>query len=424
MRINFRHGIVQYTVDQKLIPTYLLTTKTQNTVDLAAVTDKVLFTIAHNDVDYLYEERDNIQRAWGPFIDNMRYWMYIDLDTRTGKRTTGATELKPIVSDTEPTKITDQHWFDLTRTCMYVYDGVHWVEKLRVFVGEYYNHDINFEPLGSQVGLHNSIDAGFIIYSDADTPSYRARFDGTGKFLTSDTNFAKTNSVITTVNLQSDYFVYKAFQDIPNYRLVYSVGDGTVGLASYDDINYHVAIGLVELATTAGDYTNILTNGIVSNPAWQFTTASKFVYLGLDGNITEIPPKYGFIQKVGYVISTDTIYLNINYPIIKYDNRSSDLNTVPVGFNFGKASAGISFTNSSDYICSTIYGVFGNKYYQPIPNDVWVLKHTSKLRRYLVQAYDSDNNLIVPDTIKTINDTTIEVSFTKRLSGFARLFLF
>jgi|688.fasta_scaffold00062_39 hypothetical protein len=456
MKLPFRQGIVKYTVDNNKTPTFLYTDNRSNYISLTAKINNVLIAFAHNDVNYLYEETTNIANAWGPFANNIKYWMYWDIDVKTGFRSFGSTAIEPVIGSTPPAvkKISeygnaalidiDTHWFDLTRTGMYVWDGEHWINKIRLFAGTYHNMAITTYALSSQVGIFNDCDAGFIIFNDNNTPRHRARDDGTYKFLTSDTPFYESGLMTDSVSLQPIIKFNKATEIIPRYSLVALTTNSNIKLASWDDTEYNAAIGITQLNLGVNETGLVYNHIYVKNPAWNWVgLLNEPIYLGLDGQISTTPPVTGFTQRVGTIVSLDTVYIDTTFQVV-YNDVALGSSVVPLSFDTINGKLYTSFINDTHQSSFISYLVYGNSYRQRKPNNVWILVHDSKLPNFLVQVYDDMGAVILPENIQhttkiisiTDNNTipkinrdvpashTIVITFSKKVSGIAQLFLF
>jgi hypothetical protein len=446
MKLPFRQGIVKYTLNNDKIPTFLYTDRRDKYVSLIANINHVLITFAHNDTDYLYEETLTTNNAWGPFDRDIKYWMYWDLDVRTGKRTFGSTKLEPIVSETIPeTPEHDQHWFNLSdnvvvsfdnelnrnkyrklsKNSIYVWDGEnnHWTQKIRLFAGTYKNTDIVASSLSSQVGIFEQCHAGFILYDDTDSPTQQARVDGTYKFLTSESHFHDTKSLTTTVSLDQIFHYGTSSENISKYSLVSFDGQNSFKTASSDDITLSPAIGIIENDVISGDICAIVTNTYVIDDSWNFTDEpSTPIYLASSGFSTT-PPLSGFIQQVGFVVSSNTVYIDTTYQIIYHDVIHTT-KAMPVNIDIVTGKLYTSLIDSADSSSSISYDLYSTVYKQPVPNTTWTISHNSHLPNFLVQTYDDRNNYQVPDNIKRISAKIIEVTFSKKTSGTALVFLF
>lgn len=426
MKLPFRHGIAKYALDANNAPKFLYADKRDKYVSLTALTNPVILTFAHNNVDYLYEEKSTMNNVWGPFERDIKYWMYWNISLRTGRRSFGATIFEPTVSYDKPlTPDIDQHWFDLNVTCMKVYNGEAWVPCLRVFAGTYLNGDITIVPLSSQVDLFVPCNAGYILYDDSDTPTQRARNDGTYKFLTTESHFYEEKAVTTTVSLQPSLHYGNALTDLPKFTmLAYDDINGKIRKASSSDTKYRQAVGVVRNDVNIGEDFSFVTNTYITNNDWDWQVIpSSPIFLGPNGTIRVKPPEEGFIQRLGFVVSPTTVYIDTTYQII-YHNDYQQKNTIPVMLDAitGKFYTAFSMTNEN---ASKInYKTFCTKYKQPKPNYTWILTHDTNLENYLVQVYDDRGSMIIPHSIQKHSRKAIAVTFHTRMTGTANLFLF
>jgi hypothetical protein len=442
MKLPFRQGIVKYAVNNDKIPNFLYTDKRENYVSLIATSSKVTITFADNDVDYLFDERETTSYAWGPFDRNVSYWMYWDLDLLTAKRTFGSTLLQPLISEEIPANPqNDQHWFNLSdnylhtntgykklnKNCMYVWDEQlsHWSHKIRLFAGTYLNSNIVASPLSSQVGVFDNCDAGYILYNDFDSPTKKARNDGTYKFLTSTSHFYDTKSLTTTISLDSIVNYGKASSNIQKYKLVKNDNvDNHISIASHDDLTLATAIGIIDVNLSKDDIGIIITKSYITNNDWNFEESpSSPIYLSVNGAFSTIPPLSGFIQQVGYIVSNNTVYIDTTYQIIYHDVITTT-KSMPVTIDINSGKFYTSLTSNDEVDSSIFYNLYGNIYKQPIPNNIWTIAHNSHIQQFLVQVYDSRGFNIVPNNIRKVNDHIFEVEFSKKTQGTALVFLF
>lgn len=417
MILDFRQGIVKYT-DRNVLYADINT----QYVSVNAQYSRLLLTFAHDDVDYLYEEKIDIKNAFGPFKSNIKYWLYFDLNTLTGLRTFGATSKQPIVSAEEPTKLDDLHWFNKTNNTMYVVENDQWIQKLRVFVAIYYDHTVNMYAPGTQVDNYTEINAGFILYDDADTPSAQAREDGTYKFLTSASELITSKLATTVVSLDASFFSYTANEIIEKNKLVGCFSANTIVKSAYSGLP---CVGIVEHNVDQNQKCLISNNVYVTDDAWNFTeTPMTPIYLQIDGDFATTVPVTGFIQKVGYIVSPNTVYIDTNSPVMVYDDELQSETPVAVGFNIAAGHINTMTKNTADEMSTVKTVIYGATYKQLIPNKKWVLNHNYRLQNFLVQTYDEYGYIMYPSNITKINGNTIEVLFATRVMGTAQLFLF
>ena len=67
MKLTFKQGIVKSQVDSNNVPTFLNKSSTSDYVSLYINATSTLITFSHGAVDYLYEESNSVEQAWGPF---------------------------------------------------------------------------------------------------------------------------------------------------------------------------------------------------------------------------------------------------------------------------------------------------------------------------------------------------------------------
>lgn len=163
MKINLRQGIVRYQKDTQNNQQFLLETSTG--IDLITTNDPTIVSFAHKNRNYLYTEKRSVRNAWiGPFESNKDYWLYWDLDVKTGVRTFGHTTIPPIVDSNAPKNPPiDQHWFDTETDMMMVYNGATFKERIRVFAAKYTDGTVidsyfgNSLFGGSQIGVNSVV---------------------------------------------------------------------------------------------------------------------------------------------------------------------------------------------------------------------------------------------------------------------------
>lgn len=272
MNISFKQGIVKYPFTGN-IQSFLQTNG--STVNLVAINGSTLLTFSHGQSNYSFEEFDSITSAWtGPFTQNIDYWLYWDINTFTGIRTFGHTELQPLIGSTKPTSAQEgQHWFNLTTNKMYVFETAIWRPVIRVFAALYDGSDFtslglgigDLEFAGSQIGLNIQTKSGKILFNENDKPILNSNKE----FYTTESIFNINGSNIDSIRLESTYTIAKANETLPKYHIITYVDDGIVELANYSDVNS--IIGMVTEDTIIHNLTNIILDGVVINPDWNWT---------------------------------------------------------------------------------------------------------------------------------------------------------
>jgi len=272
MNITFKQGIIRYPTTGS---SQSFLKKSGTTVDLLADNGSTLVTFAHGTSDYTYEELLTVSNAWiGPFSAGSEYWLYWDLDTLTGLRTFGYTELQPAISSTKPSApLQGQHWYDLATNKMMVWETTVWRNVIRVFSAYYDGIDFasmglgvgSFPFAGSQVGITNiQAVAGKLLFSDNGKPILKANKE----FFTTESVFNVNGSNIDTLRLESSYEIVKANETLARYHVVHYIDDNIVEFADYSDANS--ILGMVTEDVIINGLTNVILNGVINNSSWNF----------------------------------------------------------------------------------------------------------------------------------------------------------
>lgn len=374
MRIPFRQGIIRYQTDNATgvpNPTFLQPTNGGGAIDLMVSPDPTIFTVAHGpDTDYLFEERLSIPKAWkGPFISGISYWLYWDIDQLTGKRSFGHTLVEPVFGPTIPTSISpDLHWFDTAKKIMKVYTNGVFVEKIRLFAGEYRGGAIiEANLLGSQVGMNNTIDAGFILYDDEGNPVRKVKNKRASKFVTTESNFSTHASNATVVRLEAQVETARAVDNIAAYQCISYEGPNEIGYASHLNTDREI-IGVIREDLYVGEVGTFVTQGFIRNPMWNWTQPTNTVLYSDDtGQLTTVIPQIGSFQKVATIVNPTTILVDIGQQIIlDYNVPLVTPPTPPV------VSAPVPIEIFDEQPVTNLSGETGNKfiYYIDVPESV------------------------------------------------------
>lgn len=310
MHIQFRQGLVT-------APTNFLQ-RNGSAVNLSITAPGYLqAAIADGSADYLHVERSTIAGAWtGPFMSGTDYWLYWDIDRITGMRTFGFTRHAPIESTAPPiSPPQDQHWFDVFNNKMWVWNSSasKWIHKLRVFAAKYVNAttfvsvSINSPTFtGTQIGCltNTPIDIGSLIFDVNGAPIKR----GNGVFFT--TTDVVSASVASTSRVRVGAVLLEATAQghIPAYGVVRFSNFNEVTLAT-GLTRYESVYGLVETQASAGEIVNVVTDGIVSNPMWDWSEVgvNTPLYVGFYGELTPDRPIDGV--EVGAVVGINTVLI-------------------------------------------------------------------------------------------------------------------
>lgn len=324
MELNFRQGIVRYQTDISGTPAALIKNDDDpRYIDLVISPDPTVLTFAYGTENYTVEENRTITRAWGPFNFPVNYYLYWDVDLVTGELSRGQTQFPVLVQVDEPTvKREDQHWYNTDDMKMYVYDSnnARWLPKLRVFAGTFNSSAIlEHEPLGSQVGVDETINSGYILY-DINNEPIRTR---EGYFVTTEhrlqTNIHQqlsgSNSTAFTVETRAK--IVTSENTIPRHSLVTLISPTEVKLTNPFDGEF--ISGMVSEEIYPGENGRMIFDEVVYNVyfEWPPESINKPLFCDSTGRLTLTPPiSADVIQQVGWVLGPDHIRLCISEPIL------------------------------------------------------------------------------------------------------------
>lgn len=304
MFVNFRQGLVRI----QTAPNFI--SFSGSTVSLNVNTDPTIISFADQTTDYLFSENVSVSNAWiGPFVSSFTYWLYWDIDLRTGNRTFGSTTIAPLFGMHLPTTpAVGQHYFSYNDTTMRVWNGTTWTPVLRVFAGQL-NNGSTLVPysIGSQVNLNQGRNQGFMIFDQTGSPIK----NNSNYFITTETIIYAQNSPLNNYKIEAVQVDGRAVMPIPKYSAVTWTNINQLGLASYTDY-LHPAIGISVEDMSKDQIKKFVTNGYLTNSNWNFSDAPNTpVWVGLNGEITTTVPQTWSMQKLGVVVSSDTIFVNI-----------------------------------------------------------------------------------------------------------------
>lgn len=321
MKLSFRQGIARYQTDVLSTPTFLQKSAGSGQfIDLIVSPDPTIIAFAHRSANYIVEEVKTVPNAWGPFPAGTTgtVYLYWDINLLTGGISRGTTLLSPMITGSPPTTpIIDQHWFDTSEAVMRVWNGVKWVEKIRVFAAYLSSGSIiRPYPLGSQVGITGEFEGGNLVLDAYNKPLRQS--DGT--FVTSVTSLLIVNNAAKKVKFEAEVLSGMAAEPAPKYSLVQMRPGRRIVLARSNQYMSRIAgVVLEDLYTNEVGF--ITTEGLVRNEAWNWPASSvnRPVFCGTNGEITTTPPTTGVLQAAGFVYDTDSIYMNIFPPIVLDD---------------------------------------------------------------------------------------------------------
>jgi hypothetical protein len=313
MLLTFRQGIVNAPAN------FLQPAGASISLNIAAPS-RVEVAFADENTNYLLVERTTVPSAWaGPFTPGTDYWLYWDINTRTGARTFGHTTRLPIVSTTAPLLPQgDQHWFDTTSNKMRVWNSItaSWQTRLRVFAAFLQNGavltsmSVNTPAFtGSQVASLQSSPAfiGTIVFDANGDPVKK----GNNKFFTTEDETVTGLTSSARVKLETIIVEARALTPIPAYGFVRFTNYHEVSFVLNQDFINPGPYGMVIASAVSGDVVSVVQQGVVTNPDWDWEALGVLVntplYIDAVGVLTPTVPPNAVI--VGYVIDTNTILL-------------------------------------------------------------------------------------------------------------------
>lgn len=308
MRINFRQGILSTP------PTFLTINGSQVSITIPpAPTNPLIITIADGDTNYTIHEPVSVANAWaGPFNGSGVYWLYWDVDVRTGAKSYGHTTIEPKAQAVAPASPQDgAHWYNTSTNMQYVWNSTRnrWVRVFRVFAAKLQGNvlisvsDQSPNFTGTQVGNNSISESGEIVFDINGDVITR----GNGTFFTTET-IVKTGIVTNTaVKLASIVTEAEAQEPIDAYSAVVYTAQGKIIPATANDTTRLVA--LVENFTDTGEYATVIVRGNVINPAWDWSNLTPGTPLYIDvatAQLTATPP-IAVKVPVARVVSGNTV---------------------------------------------------------------------------------------------------------------------
>lgn len=94
---------------------------------------------------------------------------------------------------------------------------------------------------------------------------------------------------------------------------------GLLSHANSNDLNHSPGVVGIAITSVTGQNTpvQIVNQGPLEDPGFNFdTSAGQQLFLNGLGVISQTPPTTGFVQQVGFVTGPDSMYVDINQPII------------------------------------------------------------------------------------------------------------
>lgn len=313
MLVKFRHGIIKQKKDSVGNPSSIYVDGNLFRIS-ATKKDPFGFTIAHGEFDYQFNITDS-NLVWK--IEPGTWNLYVDVDFLTATISTGKTNLPVYYTGFEPQDGTEgQHWYNTTTNVMKVLVDGQWNDVLRLFVASANGADLIQARVGSQFISNTPRNPLFPTF---DTFGYPMRVrrpkDAVGQipgFLGSTT---EDKSPSKTLVRMGDFLIgATTVTQVPPAGLVHLLPGNKVCFSDSTSPYNHV-IGMVVNGAEPNQLVDIKTFGFVTYEPWEWTDAeiSRPVFSDGAGNVVSRPPKTGNLQQVGFILSKDTIFLDIKW---------------------------------------------------------------------------------------------------------------
>lgn len=313
MLVKFRHGIIKQKKDSVGNPSSIYIDGNLFRIS-ATKNDPFGFTIAHGEFDYQFHITDS-NLVWK--IEPGKWNLFIDVDFLTATITTGKTNLPVYYTGLEPQDgIEGQHWYNTTANVMKVFVDGQWNDVLRLFVGTADGDELIQAKVGSQFVTTKPIKP---LHPTFDTFGYPMRVrrpkDAMGQipgFLGSETEDKSRSK--TLVRMGDFLLGATTVTQVPPAGLVHLLPGNKVCFSDSTSPYNHV-IGMVVNGAEPNQLVDIKTFGFVKYEPWEWTDAeiSRPVFSDGAGNVVSRPPKTGNLQQVGFILSKDTIFLDIKW---------------------------------------------------------------------------------------------------------------
>lgn len=109
-------------------------------------------------------------------------------------------------------------------------------------------------------------------------------------------------------------FVKEAGEDISALKLIYQTDINTVEFADSTTYTESVVLGLSLNSAVTGNDVEILTYGQHDDAFFNFSL-NEPLFLGSNGNITNVEPATGFVTQIGHGLGAGGIFIDIKRPI-------------------------------------------------------------------------------------------------------------
>jgi hypothetical protein len=315
MNINFRQGIIAFQQTPRF-----MRLNTDGNVNFDASMSQTILNFADGSSNYLYYETASITDAW-VIPANTPCWMYWDISTENATRTFGYTLYNPFSTTAPDNPQLNQMYFDLSTFKYQTWNGIAWSDCIRV-IGGYTdgNGNITTQSSGSQIDIYQNAVTDVIVFDFNNLPM--KKYTQTGY------EFLNKSTIVSFQNINIDSFKYEnivkahgtASEPITKHYCVTWQNYNTLELADPTLLG-SPAFALAEHNVETGEVTSLHTVGfLVNRTDWNWPYApNTILYVGPNGTLTVTPDFEHSIQRVGYIVSPNTIYVDITEQLINYD---------------------------------------------------------------------------------------------------------
>jgi hypothetical protein len=307
MNINFRQGIIS---NQKL-PKFLQYNKNGN-IDFDASVSSTILNFADGSSNYLYIEATSIKDAWTNLTTGVGCWLYWDISTVDASRTFGYTPYNPFSTTIPTAPQINEMYFDLPSSKYKEWTGLQWRNVIRVIAGYIdTNNKITIQSTGSQINLQIAGIADIIVLDNTKLPIKKYTTDGF--------EFYNKYTITNSKNDSKDSFNYnsilnvngQASENITKHYCVSWLNYNTLQVSDPSKIDAP-SFAIVEEAALTGDIVKLHYQGFVINKTdwnWPYPPNTE-LFVGNNGQLTITPDATYSVQKIGYIVSPNTIYVD------------------------------------------------------------------------------------------------------------------
>lgn len=307
MRISFRQGIIEKGDG------YLQLDIGQ--VSLLGETYPFSCTIAHGSSNYTHEENVDAVR-WVVDNSNLVKYLVIEIDLLTGEASYISSFFGVYYADEYPSSSAEfEYFFHTIYNKMYKSVQNNWIEVLAIFVGEVDEYGIIEYDVGSQVGINlntgDYIESSYILH-DGDTVVKINNME----LATNSTNMLILDNYLHNIKPEINKLYGYAEYFIPEGYCISIFGDNSIKLAtnSIDSVACH---GISIKQSSSQEINEYIKFGFLTSDNFSFSEDPMTpLFVGESGQPTTVVPQTNMLQKIGYVLSTDTIFVDIQIPIL------------------------------------------------------------------------------------------------------------